>query len=108
MLLDDRYTAHPAFLNRSRRALHAATYIVDRTHERLACRIESVSIFVSTQSRRSVDFPPALASELDAAIRHDSGLIDDPTLCKGLWRGAPPGLEALTRNTAAKTDNSVR
>lgn len=82
----DRFTAHPRFLARSSRALHTLTYIVNVEHERLACSIESVSVSVSQETRRSVDMTRKLANNLDAAIREDAALAGPSSLCTGLWR----------------------
>jgi acyl-CoA thioester hydrolase len=84
----DLYTVHPRFLARSDRALHTITYIVDVGRERLACSIESVSVCVSKDTRRSVNMTHLLADNLDASIDHDAGLPGTPSLCPGLWRDA--------------------
>ncbi len=86
LVLDDRFTAHPRFLNRSHRALHTVTYVVDVTRQRLACSIESVSVFVSKETRRSVDLTRVLSDNIDDAIRHDAALPGTPSLCTSLWR----------------------
>ena len=86
LLVGDRFTVHPRFLARSPRAVHAATYIVDVNRQKLACSIESVSVFVSRETRRSVDIPPSLAESLDAAISNDHQLSGAATLCSTLWR----------------------
>lgn len=86
LVRDDHFTAHPKFLARSNRALHTITYIVDVTRQRLACSIESVSVSVSKETRRSVDMTQALADSLDAAIRHDAALPGSPSICADLWR----------------------
>ena len=86
LVRNDRFTAHPRFLARSRRALHTVTYVVDVTRQRLACSIESVSVCVSKETRRSVDMTPTLAHNLDAAIRHDAAVPGTHSLCTALWR----------------------
>lgn len=86
LVRDDRFTVHPRLLARSRRALHAVTYIVDVTRQRLACSVESVSVSVSKETRRSVDMTKTLADNLDAAIRHDADLTGGPSFRSFLWR----------------------
>jgi acyl-CoA thioester hydrolase len=86
MVLGDRFSVHPRFLARSNRALHTATFIVDATRRRLACSIESVSVCVSLDSRRSVSMSQELADSFDEAIRHDGTLPDSITRCSSLWR----------------------
>lgn len=87
LVLDDRFTAHPRFVARSARALHTVTHIVDATREKLACSIESVSVFVSMQARSSFDIIPELAANLDLAIAQDRTLPPDGHVtCPGLWR----------------------
>ena len=86
LVRDDRFTARPQFLNRSSRAVHTMTYIVDETRQRLACTIESVSVFVSKETRRSVDMTRALADGLDAALRDDAALPRTSSSCTNLWR----------------------
>lgn len=81
-----RFTAHPRFMARSSRAVHTLTYIVDVDRERVACSIESVSVSVSQETRRSVDMTRTLADNLDAAIRDDAALPGSSSLCTGLWR----------------------
>ena len=82
----DQFTARPRFLDRSNRALHTMTYVVDETRQRLACTIESVSVFVSKETRRSVDMTQALADSLDAALRADAALPPISSHCTNLWR----------------------
>ncbi|WP_404434320.1 thioesterase family protein [Microbacterium lacus] len=98
MLLGERYTVHALFLDRSNRALHTLAYIVDRSRQRLACRIESVHILVSMQTRRSLAFPSSFATQLDRAIHEDRNHVDDSTLCSGLWRTPAPEPSAAPRD----------
>ena len=86
LVRDDRFTAHPRFLARSRRGLHTVTYVVDVTRQRLACSIESVSVSVSKETRRSVDMTQTFADNLDAAIRQDAQLPGSLSICTDLWR----------------------
>ncbi|MGW6032730.1 acyl-CoA thioesterase [Gordonia terrae] len=86
LVLGDRFTVHPIFLARSRRAVHTLAYVVDVGRQRPACIIESVSVCVSKDTRLSADIPPPLAAELDAAVRADATLANFGTLCNGLWR----------------------
>jgi acyl-CoA thioester hydrolase len=82
----DRFTVHPRFLARSNKALHTLTYIVDVGRQRAACSIESVSVCVAKESRRSTEMTQLLADNLDAAIRQDAALPGSPSLCTSLWR----------------------
>ncbi|MFC7504890.1 acyl-CoA thioesterase, partial [Nocardioides sp. GCM10030258] len=86
LLLGERFTVHPRFLHRSARSLHTMTYVVNAARDQLTCSIESVSVFVSRETRDSVAMPAALAESLDAAIRHDHGLPGTVAECSTLWR----------------------
>lgn len=84
--LGDHYTVHPAFLHRSGRALHTASYIVDQGRQRIAARIECIHVFVSTDTRQSVAFTTEFAEALDRAVREDRDALDQGDIATGIWR----------------------
>ncbi len=54
MRLGDRFTVRPQLLERSEKVLHALSYVLDETHDRLACVLEVSYVHVSMEDRRAV------------------------------------------------------
>ena len=81
MRLGERFTVHPRMLGRSRRALHAMAFVLDRERSRLACTFELVYVHVDMAERRSVDIPDDLTTAIDAAIAATDALGWDAPVC---------------------------
>ncbi|MBD8607524.1 thioesterase family protein [Aeromicrobium sp. CFBP 8757] len=58
-------------VGRSGKVLHAVCLIVDETHRRLACTMETTIVHMDMTSRRPVDFPDEVAALIDAALEAD-------------------------------------
>lgn len=86
LLGGDRFSAHPVLLTRAARALHTMTYIVDVDRQRVACRIESISVSMSLTTRTGIEIAPAMAVELDAAIHPDAAHFGSSSHDTVLWR----------------------
>lgn len=70
--LGDLLSVHPRLIQRSDKALHAITFVVDRTTRTVAATCEAVLVHVDMGSRRPVAFPPDIAAGLDALLAdHD-------------------------------------
>lgn len=59
-------------LERSDKAAHAIAFIVDETHERLACVVETALVHIDMTERRPTPFPDDIAGLLDVAIKNDA------------------------------------
>lgn len=68
MRLGDEFSAHTLFLARSERAGHLLSFVLDRTHSRLACTVEITVVHVGLDTRRPVPFPPDIAAGIDAHV----------------------------------------
>lgn len=68
MRLGDRFTVRPQLLERSDKVLHALSYVLDETHDRLACVLEVSYVHVSMEDRRAVPVPDDVAAALDRGI----------------------------------------
>lgn len=74
MHLGDRFTVHPVFVERSAKAGHLLSFILDRTGERLACTVEIILVGVGMDTRRPADFPPDIAAAMDERVAAARGL----------------------------------
>ncbi len=66
--LGEQFAVHVGLAGRSTKALHAVSYVLDETHERIACVMELMYVHVSMESRRATDIPEDVATTLDAEI----------------------------------------
>lgn len=66
--LGDRLSVHVRFVERSEKVLHTMAYVVDDTHDRLACTFESTTVHVGMASRRPEPFPDDIAAALDEEV----------------------------------------
>ncbi len=62
----ERYSVHATVVGRSDKAVHAAAFVVDREHDRVACRMELVYVHVDMDDRRATPIPDDVAARLDA------------------------------------------
>ena len=58
-------------VGRSAKVLHAVCLIVDETHRRLACTMETTVVHMDMSQRRPVDFPDDVAALIDAGLAAD-------------------------------------
>jgi acyl-CoA thioester hydrolase len=70
----DPFSVHTLFLERSARAGHLMSFILDRGREVLSCTIEIVLVHVDLDTRRSVPFPDDVAAGFDRWIDRDAGV----------------------------------
>jgi acyl-CoA thioester hydrolase len=70
---DDPFSVHTLFLERSARAGHLLSFILDRRREQLSCSVEIVLVHVDLDTRRSVPFPEDVAAGFDRWIDRDAG-----------------------------------
>jgi acyl-CoA thioester hydrolase len=68
MRLGERFTVHDRLLARSRNALHAMAFVLDRERDKLASTFELVYVHVDMAERKSVPIPDDVAARLDARI----------------------------------------
>ncbi|WP_375001773.1 thioesterase family protein [Aeromicrobium sp. CTD01-1L150] len=66
--LGDQLSVHVRLLERSDKVLHEMAFVVDDTHDRLACLFESTLVHVDMSARRPTPFPDDIAAVLDAEI----------------------------------------
>lgn len=68
MHLGDKFSVHTVVVERSGKAGHLLSFILDRSSERLACTVEIVLVGVGMDTRRPADFPDDVAAGLDEWI----------------------------------------
>jgi acyl-CoA thioester hydrolase len=64
----DKYSVHTAFVERSSKAGHLLSFILDREAERLACTVDIILVGVGMDTRRPADFPGDVAAGFDTLI----------------------------------------
>jgi acyl-CoA thioester hydrolase len=64
----DGYSVHVRFLSRSAKAMHAASYLVNETDQRLSNVLEVVVVHVDQRTRRATEIPSDVAASVDARI----------------------------------------
>lgn len=72
IMVGDEVAVHGVLLGRDARRVHGFWAILNRARRRVAGTLEFVSTFVDLETRRSADFPPALARRLDASVEADA------------------------------------
>ena len=70
----DAMSARVRLLGRSERAGHALVYLLDETHERVACVVEEVFLHVDLESRLTAPWPTEVAEALDARVVEHAAL----------------------------------
>jgi acyl-CoA thioester hydrolase len=63
-----KFSVHTLALDRSARACHLLSHLLDRTNELLACTVEIVLVHVDLDTRRPVTIPDDVAAGLDRWI----------------------------------------
>lgn len=66
--LGEPFSVRPAFVERTGKALHGISFVVDETRGSIACSMEILYVHVSMESRRSAPIPDDLAAAFDAEI----------------------------------------
>jgi acyl-CoA thioester hydrolase len=72
--LGDAISVHVRFLERSDKVLHTLTFIVDRTHGRLAATVEATLIHMNFDTRRPEPFPDDVLPEIDVEVERSEAL----------------------------------
>ncbi|MDQ2756761.1 MAG: thioesterase family protein [Actinomycetota bacterium] len=68
MRMGDRFSLRPQLLARSSRVVHGIVYVLDETHERLACTLEATFVHVSMDERHAVPIADDVAAAIDGEI----------------------------------------
>jgi acyl-CoA thioester hydrolase len=63
-----KFSVHPLLLERSGKAGHLLSFILDRVDEVVSCTVEIVLVHVGMDTRRPVEFPADIAAGLDKWI----------------------------------------
>jgi acyl-CoA thioester hydrolase len=74
-------SVHSRLLGRSRRAMHAMSFILDREQQRLSCTLELSAVNIDFASRRPTDFPNDAVPQMDALIREHERLEWEAPVC---------------------------
>jgi acyl-CoA thioester hydrolase len=90
LLVGEPFSVYPVVVERSNRALHMMSYLVDTTRGVVANTLETLGVHVSLDSRRAVPFPPATAGKLDDMAREQL-----------LWNWRPIGCGSIGLRTRA-------
>ncbi|MGW0891133.1 thioesterase family protein [Saccharopolyspora gloriosae] len=77
----EKFSVHVRFLERTDKALHAVSMLLDRSNERLACTLEIVMVHVAMDSRRATPLPADIAAGLDHEIARSVNLEWRAPLC---------------------------
>ncbi|MBZ5738416.1 thioesterase family protein [Nocardioides mangrovi] len=64
----DPFSVHTLFLERSSRAGHVISLILDRRREVLSCTVEIALVHVDLDSRRALPYPDDVAAGIDAWV----------------------------------------
>lgn len=86
-----KFTVHTAFLERSPKAAHLLSFILDRDLEVLSCTVEILLVSVDMDTRRPAEFADDVAARMDELIRA-SAALDWPlplSGAMGIRRGGP-------------------
>ena len=75
------FSVHARFLERSGRAGHLLSFIVDRDRDVLSCTVEIVLVHVGMDTRRPVEFPADVAAGLDEVIAADRAVSWPVPVC---------------------------
>ncbi len=81
ILQGEDVSVHVRLLERSSRAAHAMSFIVNRTHRRLACTVEVSIVHVDMVHRRPTEFPDDVAELMDAALKTETELDWPAPVC---------------------------
>jgi acyl-CoA thioester hydrolase len=87
------FSVHARFLERSGKAGHLLSFILDRDRQAVSCTVEIVLVHVGMDSRRPVEFPADVAAGLDEWIAADRAVSWPAPVCgvMGIRRPEPVG-----------------
>jgi acyl-CoA thioester hydrolase len=68
----EKLSVHVRVLARSSRTVHMMTFLLDRTHGRLANTLELLLVHVDMDSRRAIPFPEDIAAGFDRHLAEDA------------------------------------
>ncbi len=74
--LGERYAVHASLVGRAGKAVQGVAYVVDRTHDRVACQMDIMYVHVDINARRAVPIPDDVAAILDAQVAQHPWLAD--------------------------------
>lgn len=80
----DRMSVRVRLVGRTERAAHAIVYVLDDTHERLACVFEEILLHVLVEERRTAPWPDDVAQAMDERIAEHAALPWEPGLSGSL------------------------
>ncbi|MGW0002670.1 thioesterase family protein [Nocardia grenadensis] len=80
----DPFTVHVRVLERSDKALHLMTFLVDDKRDRLSNTLEIMLVHVDLEARRASPLPDDLAAALDRRIAADEALSWPAPTCGAL------------------------
>ena len=76
----DRMSARVRLLGRSERAGHALVYVLDHTHQQVACVVEEIFLHIDLETRRTAPWPAEIADAMDARVAEHAALgFESPT-----------------------------
>ena len=69
----DTMSVRVRLLGRSERAGHVLMYVLDETHQQVACVVEEIFLHIDLETRRTAPWPDDVAAKLDARVaEHES------------------------------------
>jgi acyl-CoA thioesterase FadM len=73
-------SARVRLLGRSERAGHALVYLLDHTHQQVACVVEEIFLHIDLETRRTAPWPAEIADAMDARVAEHAALgFESPT-----------------------------
>lgn len=79
--LGDRFSAHVRLLERSDKALHSITFLVDHAHEALSFTCEATLVHIDLATRRPTPYPDDIAAGIDALIAEQGAVAWPAPVC---------------------------
>ena len=70
----DTMSARVRLLGRSERAAHVLVYLLDETHQKVACVVEEIFLHIDLSTRLTSPWPDDVAAALDARIAEHEAL----------------------------------
>ncbi len=67
-------------IGRSARAAHVLVYLLDDGKQKLSYVMEEIFLHIDMESRRTADWPEAVAASLDERVARDAALPWEPVL----------------------------
>ncbi|UFN44294.1 thioesterase family protein [Nocardioides okcheonensis] len=70
----DTMSARVRLLGRSERAAHVLVYLLDETHQQVACVVEEIFLHIDLSTRRTAPWPADIAAKIDARVAEHAAL----------------------------------